>query len=220
MTRCAPVTQNLRIFFVATCLAATLAAVGCGGRSTLRESERPATRAVADLGEGYFEERVESFVVPPTGWVLDKEKVEPDNAHLVWLSPTGDTAYGMIFFEAPAFISWLPKGSYLHGKVLDAFMDEFRKDQGEGVLLSKQWDDKQDAMRFVAEGGLYKIRPILRVRGRNGWAVYAGTLRERDENPEELAIATKAREVTRVGTDAAGGADAAARRLKAINDAK
>ena len=201
-------------------IAATLCTVGCGGRSTLRESERPAANAVADLGEGYFEERSESFVVPPTGWVLDKAKVEEDNSHLVWLSPTGDTAYGVIYFKAPAFISWLPKGRYLHGKVLDAFMDEFRKDQGESTLLSQTWDDKLDAMRFVAEGGLYKIRPILRVRGRNGWAVYAGTLRERDENAEELAVATQSREVTRVGTDAAGGAEAAARRLKAINDAK
>lgn len=193
-----------------------VASVGCAGRSTLREAERPTSRPVGNLGKGVFDERVEAFVVPPTGWTIDKEQVTDEHTHLVWLSPTGDTAYGVIYFRVPAIAALVPNGKFLHERALSGFMDQYAQDQGEATLISQEWDDERNAMRFVAEGGLYKIRPILSVRGRSGWSVYAGTLSGNTERPAELEVAVRAREATRVGLDAAGGAEAAARVLRSL----
>jgi len=53
-------------------------------------------------------------------------------------------------------------------------------------------------VRFVAEGGLYRVRANLVTRGRRGWAVYAGTRRDADLDADELDLAERAREQTLV----------------------
>jgi len=73
-------------------------------------------------------------------------------------------------------------------------------------------------MRTVAEGGPYKVRSILRIRGSDGWSVYAGTLRDQPVDDRELAIARRAREATRVGLEAEGGGDAAEAALTESGD--
>ena len=57
-------------------------------------------------------------------------------------------------------------------------------------------------MYFEAEGGLYRIDCILTVRGYSAWVTYAGIVREHEPNERELALAHKARQATRVGTEA------------------
>ena len=194
-------------------LGLAMVAGGCA-RSTLRADERPTSRPIGDLGTGYFDERVESFVVPPTDWKLDPPKVDEGRAHLAWLSPSRDTAYGVIYFPIPNSVAWLPKNEWFHGKAADRFVEEFRKDAPDAVELSREWDGQSGGMRIEAEGGLYKVRSLLRIRGSHGWSVYAGSLRGKPTNEEELAIAEKAREATQIARDAEGGADAAEQSLR------
>ena len=210
--------MNLRraaVFVLMFSLACPLL-VGCRGRSTLRERDRPEQGAVGDLGEGFFDERVEAFVVPPEGWKLDPPKTSDKHNALVWLSPTGATAYGVIYFRLPGVTALIGDGKYKHERALGGFMEEFTKDQGEAELLESRYVNDRRAIRFVAAGGLYKIRPILTIRGTSGWAVYAGTYNEQEEQPDELEIAVRAREATQVGTAAAGGAESASERLREL----
>jgi len=143
-------------------------------------------------------ESVDALCAPPIGWRVEPLKSSPKHAHQVWLSPTGKSAYGVIRMTLP-----LPVGSDL---VLWAFMREMKKSEGEATLLSKEKDPELPGIRFVAEGGLYKMRTNLLVHGRHAWAVYAGTLRSETEMPEELELAERAREHTTVDLETASHA--------------
>jgi hypothetical protein len=134
---------------------------------------------------------VEALCVPPVGWQPDQLKQSDRHAHQVWISPSGNTAYGVIRMKLP-----LPVGPSL---VLWGFMEEMRRSEGQGTLLEKQQDPATGGLRFVAEGGRYKVRTTLLVHGRRGWAICAGTLREQPENAEELEVAIRAREATQIG---------------------
>jgi hypothetical protein len=79
------------------------------------------------------------------------------------------------------------------------FLREMRKRYNDGRLMHRQDDPDLPGVRFVAEGGPYRIHTNLILRGRSGWAVYAGTRRDRPENPTELHVAERARDKTRVG---------------------
>ena len=109
---------------------------------------------------------VQALVSPPKGWQVEPLKQSENHRHQVWLSPTGRTAYGVIFIRLP-----LPVGQEL---ALWGFMREMRRSEGEANLISKQWDPNLSATRFVAEGGLYRVRVNLFVDGWSAWAVYAG----------------------------------------------
>jgi hypothetical protein len=133
----------------------------------------------------------EAAVVPPVGWQKEPLKTSDRHKHQVWLSPSGNTAYGVIRFTMP-----LPVGPDLalrHG-----ILPEMRRTEGEATLISSQRDDRLPGLRFVAEGGKYRLRTNLMTRGWKGWAVYAGTLRENDVNPAELELAELARERTEI----------------------
>lgn len=171
---------------------------------------------MGDLGHGYFEERIEAFVVPPAGWKLDPPKLSEDHAHFVWISPEGGTAYGVIYFRVPMIAALIPNGKFLHERALGGFIDQYAKDQGTATLVESTWDDDRNAMRFIAEGGLYRIRTILSVRERSGWAVYAGTLLSKPTVASDLKVAELSRETTRVGLDAEGGAESAMEMLKKV----
>ena len=175
---------------------------GCA-RSTLRHDEFPGARKVEGVGTGYFEHRVEAFVVPPDGWKMDPPKITTRHAHLAWLSPTKDSAYGVILGHIPW---WVPVGLMtwrtLHEETLDQFLVNMKRDQGEAVLLGKHWDGEQRRLHFEAEGGLYRIDCLMTVRGYSAWIVYVGRLREHEPNEPELAVARKAREATKVGLEA------------------
>jgi hypothetical protein len=134
---------------------------------------------------------VEAVCAPPQGWQPEPLKQSGQHTHQVWLSPSGKTAYGVIHVRLP-----LPVGPEL---VLWGFMREMRQSEGEAILLSRQRDPDLPGIRFVAEGGLYRIHTNLLVYGRRAWAVYAGTLREEEVSADELALAERARETTHVG---------------------
>jgi hypothetical protein len=177
---------------------------GCVARPQY-ETNAPAIPATAPttqgLDQGEYLESVEAVCMPPEQWIAQPLKKSSRHTHQIWLSPTGRTAYGVIHFGLP-----VPVG---HELVLWYFMKEMRRVQGEADLLSKQWDPNLRTLRFVASGGQYTIRTNLSVRAFDGWAVYAGTLREGPIEQNELDLAERAREHTVLGQDASASAAAA-----------
>lgn len=147
----------------------------------------------SQLADPFGFPELEAVVIPPAGWTPDPMKRSRSHAHQAWVSPTRHTAYGVIRMNLPLpFIG--------PSQVLGPFLDEMRRSEGEATLISRQNDPKLGGIRFVAEGGQYRIRANLVTRGFRAWAVYAGTLIGQDELPEELQLAEAAREQTRVGT--------------------
>jgi hypothetical protein len=131
------------------------------------------------------------MVSPPIGWKPEPLKASESHRHQVWLSPSGETAYGVIHFSLP-----LPlPASFIVGP----FVDQMARSEGEAILISREPDSELPGVRLVLAGGLYKIRANLLTRGFDGWAIYDGTLRDHPENPQELALAIAARERTRIG---------------------
>jgi hypothetical protein len=133
---------------------------------------------------------VDAIVDPPIGWEIDKRQVDAKHVHMVWKSPSGDTAYGVVLMYLP-----LPVGPDL---VLAGFLNQLKQSDREAKLLSKTPAEELHGYRFVAESGQYVIRVDLSVRGWRAWAVYAGSLRGRDVNQAELDLAERARDRTRV----------------------
>jgi hypothetical protein len=127
----------------------------------------------------------------PLNWTAKPLIDDKRQSHTVWISPSGDTAYGIIRVGLP-----LPAP---HEPVLWVFLSEMRKREGEATLLAKQWDDAVRGLRFEAEGVKYLLRATLSVRGMTCWVVYAGTHRDKPINEEELQQAIRARELTRIG---------------------
>ena len=168
--------------------------VGCAS-SRQPEAPRPTAEMAAfrnDLSEPIDIPELDARVVPPLRWTIDPA-VENSDRHTqtVWVSPSGGTAYGVIHFTLP-----LPVGEEI---ALRGFLAEMKKSEGEARLLSKNREG--DRLRFVAEGGKYRIRGILLTKAFQGWAVYAGTLRSTSPAVDELALAVKARENTALGLD-------------------
>jgi hypothetical protein len=154
-----------------------------GGCAASRPTARPLSALTPD-------QDVDAYVDPPTGWNPDPLKASGTHKHRVWLSPSGHSAYGIIHFSLP-----LPVG---HDLALWGFLREMKRSEGEATLISKQWDQNLPGLRFVAMGGLYCVRVNLVVDGFEGWAVYAGTLRRFEVEPDELQLAEAARDQTRV----------------------
>ena len=172
--------------------------VGCANRPTSNSAPLPLPTTLPGtrgLSEPAYFDSVAATVVPPVGWRADPLKGSSRHKHQVWVAPSGTTAYGVIHFSLPFPVGYEP--------VLWYFMREMRRVEGEAVLLSKQWDPNLRAMRFVAQGRRYTVRPTLMLRGFNGWVVYAGTLNEHPVNAVELDLAERARERTMTGRVAA-----------------
>lgn len=174
-------------------LFATLLVAIAGCRAQPKPAAAAATVPTTGLSALQPVESVDARCTPPIGWRVEPLKSSARHRHQVWLSPTGKTAYGVIHFTLP-----FPLGSDL---VLWAFLREMRKSEGEAVLLHKVRDPELPGIRFVAEGGLYRMRANLQVRGSQAWAVYAGTLRRETILPDELDLAERAREQTQIGLD-------------------
>lgn len=177
-----------------------LLAVGCRGRAARPASPAPPT-PVTGLSEPVALADVEAVVVPPAGWRPDPLKASPQHKHQVWISPSGNTAYGVIRFALP-----LPVGE---DAALWGFLREMKRVEGQATLRQKWRDPRTRSLNFVAEGGLYLVRGTIETRGFHGWAVYAGTLRNQPIFEEELELAVRARENTALGLpDPPGGSPA------------
>ncbi|HET6250601.1 MAG TPA: hypothetical protein VFE47_23135 [Tepidisphaeraceae bacterium] len=167
------------------------------GCSTQRNSPNPANTVAATSIPGLEPARrisaLGAWVDPPTGWRLDKHDVDAKHAHFTWLSPSGDTAYGVVLMNLP-----LPVGPDM---VLWGFLNHLRAADKKAEILQEEHAPELQGIRFVADSGLYRIRVNLTVHDWHAWAIYAGTVREKPERPGELLLASEARDHTRVGLD-------------------
>lgn len=150
-----------------------------------------AQETVIGLSRPVLLDAVEALCMPPLGWTPEPLKSSDRHTHQVWISPTGNTAYGVMHIRLP-----LPVGP---GVVLWAFQNEMRRRHQESIILDQMEDRSLPGLRFIAEGGPYRIRVNLITRGRGAWVIYAGTLRHEPEVPEELRLAERAREHTAIG---------------------
>ena len=172
---------------VVICLALFFAA-GCS--SQRREGSKLAL-ANSDRLDPFYLDTIKATAAPPQGWTRQPLRQSKSHAHETWLSPTGETAYGIIHFSLP-----FPVGPEL---ALWGFLREMRKKEGDANLLGKQNDSNLPGIRFDAEGGRYHVRANLITSGWEGWAIYAGTFKNQPEISEELDLATRAREYTAPG---------------------
>ena len=150
------------------------------------QAETPLPASAIEIKE------LQAWVIPPENWRSDPIKRTSRHVHQTWVSPTGDTAYGVIRFPLP-----LPVGEDL---ALWGFMREMKQTEGEAILLHKGKVPEKPGLRFEAEGGLYRIRGIIVTRGFGGWVAYAGTLRDHAIRLDELELAVQARENTAFGS--------------------
>ncbi len=162
--------------------------VGCAPQG--RDVCKPALPTTG-LSESFYLDSVRAAAIPPQGWTRDPLRKSDKHTHEVWRSRTGNTAYGVMHFSLP-----FPVGADL---ALWGFMREMRKKQGEANLISERDDAELPGIRFVADGGAYRIRANLIVSGWHGWAIYAGTLRHMPIKTDELDLAERARESTGTG---------------------
>ena len=164
------------------CRVAVILTLCVGGCAVRKPAPSPVALAVPEL---------DAWVCPPAGWRAEPIEKTRRHKQQVWVSPSGDTAYGVIHFSLP-----LPLGDDLS---LWGFLREMKQQEGEATLLKKTRDEEKQALRFVAEGGRYRIRGIILTRGFGGWVFYAGTLRAGTIRLDELRQAVQAREQTVAG---------------------
>src|SRR5678809_921367 len=101
---------------------ALLLLIGCSHRP--RDlSSLPRT----DLAESFYLATVKANAIPPQGWTRQPLRQSANHPHETFLSPTGDTAYGIIHFTLP-----LPMGPDI---ALWGFLREMRNTEGEACLL-------------------------------------------------------------------------------------
>ncbi|HEX8521336.1 MAG TPA: hypothetical protein VF669_03705 [Tepidisphaeraceae bacterium] len=168
---------------------ALLLSTGCTHRATALSAQHPI--ATTGLSAPSWLDTVHAMAVPPTGWNRDPLRKSPKHTHEVFVAPSGSTCYGVMHFTTP-----IPVGPDL---AVWGFLREMQRKQGEAILISKQDDPQLPGIRFVAEGGKYRVRVNIMTKGFEGWAVYAGTLRDRPIVQPELDLAERAREYTKTG---------------------
>jgi hypothetical protein len=166
-------------------------AVGCAHEADSSALRAKLAQPTTQLSSPVYDPDVFAYCDPPIGWKPDPLKHTSAHTHQVWISPTGATAYAVIHFSLP-----FPVGINL---ALTGFLNQMKSTSGQAILDSREDDPQLGGIRFVAEGGHYKIRTNFFVEGWEGWAVYAGTLRNLPENSEELDLAVLAREHTIIG---------------------
>ncbi len=129
----------------------------------------------------------------PAGWTVRTVSQDARHTHLVWESPTGATAFGVIAFRMP----W-PVGHEAAFKY--GFIASMRRAEGEANVLSKDWTDDRSELRADVEGGKFLVRMRFIVRGVRGWSIYAGTLRNQPINPDELTLAESSRNTASISS--------------------
>jgi len=134
---------------------------------------------------------VQAMVTPPVGWIAQPLKFSDRHTHQIWLSPSGETAFGAIRFKLP----W-PVGTRL---LLGRFLAEMRRVEQSATLLSREDDPELPGIRFEAESAVHRVRVNLITHGFRGWAFYAGTITGHEEIKAELELAKRAREASSPG---------------------
>ena len=147
------------------------------------ESVAPATQRSDLLAFNRFS----VYVSPPLGWKMKINSSDERAEHVVWNSPGGNTAFGVIYFKLP-----FPVG---HDLAFEwGFLPEARKREGSAEVLEKYWDPSIEGLRFTVKTPRYTVEAKFFVRGSRGWAAYSGTKTTQPVNQDELRQARQARE--------------------------
>jgi hypothetical protein len=162
----------------------------CGCQAARPAPSPPAIASTPGLAPPQYFDVIRATCAPPVDWLAQPLKQDPLHTHQIWLSPTRLTAYGVIHFNLPFPVS--------QDLALWGFLAQMKRTEGQATLLEKRWDSNQNLLCFVAEGGQHRVRANLLVRGFEGWAIYAGTLKDDAVNADELSLAEKARDCTKV----------------------
>ena len=141
-----------------------------------------------------YEPALEATVYPPEGWVLDERVTDRGDPHWLWLSPTGNTAYGVIRFATPVPVG---RDRFGHEAAFRlGYLPGMRKEENRADVLDKSWDDERAVLRFEVEGDFHTVDGLMLIRGWRGWGVYAGTNTGGVRDDAEIALAEEAREKT------------------------
>jgi hypothetical protein len=182
--------------FCGVCLTAFIGlGAGCQNKYQDIPVYQPATQPLTNTGlaDAQGVEAVHAVVKPPVGWQLEPVKETDGSVHYTWKSPTGNTAFGVIHFGMP-----LPVPTWV---VYPNIIQKMKEHEGEAnVIEGPLKDESLPGMRFTVESGDYRMRTNLITKGFRGWMIYAGTMRDRTEDPAELELAEKSRDKTQVGT--------------------
>ena len=152
----------------------------------------PASRPVATAASPA---ELRAQPVPPANWRPEPTERDKQSVRQVWVSPTRETGYGIVYFSMP-----LPFGP---GLALPGFIGETTKAKGPTTLISRQADPRTGGISFIADLPLYRMHGIIQTRGFSGWVVYATTTRGHPVQDDEFALAVQARDATNVGDAAA-----------------
>lgn len=189
---------NRPTLILTLCFAGLMVVGGCQNKYKDIPAYTPSTQPLTTTGLADAEgiQAVNAVVKPPIGWELEPAKEQDGSVHYVWKSPTGKTAYGVIYFGMP-----LPVPTWM---VYPNIIQKMKEHEGEAnVINGPLKDDNLPGMRFTVDTGDYRMRTNLITKGFSGWMVYAGSLRNGDEVPAELELAEKSRDQTKVGTSEA-----------------
>jgi hypothetical protein len=134
------------------------------------------------------------YASPPEGWTMKDNTGDPRVEHVIWTSPSGNTAFGTIFFTLP-----FPFGhdiTFNYG-----FLAEARRREGSAEVIEKHWDPEIEGLRFTVKTPRFTVEAKFFVRGKRGWAAYAGTKTTQPVNEAELQQARQAREDAEFGEE-------------------
>ena len=184
--------------------------VGCAGPLNRGPATPPPTAASSasttpapaiDLLPPEYVPDLRATVRPPAGWTPRPPEQSLNSTTQLWLSPGGETAFGVIAFWLP-----LPVGT---DAVVPVYLKEMARRDGRADVVSREVDERLEAVRVVADSDTYRTRTTILVRGLRGWAVWAGTLQAKPIDPDALAAAEAAREAVRLGDETDAPAETA-----------
>lgn len=141
----------------------------------------PTSRPTHEFGKFIAE------IDPPPGWRYELTSESDRHEHVTWISPSGHTACGILYFKLP-----FPVGhemAFRHG-----FLAEMKHAEGVANVLEKRWDPEIEALRFVVESRLYHVRANFFVRGWEGWMFYAGRKLGQPIDEQEMSLAEQVKE--------------------------
>lgn len=178
-----------------TAMAVLAAAGGCQSHPVAATQPLASTQPadpLAGLTPAVAVDSVRAHCDPPLGWAPEPLKSDDRHTDQVWLSPSHKTAYGVIHFTMP--VPWAPDDVLMQN-----FLDDMKKQEGSAQLITQTTNATLGVVQFLAVGGEYTVRTNMFKGFFEGWFVYAATDTSETVVPDELEIAERARDHTKVG---------------------
>jgi len=167
---------------------AVLTATGCQNAPKPVPTTSPAATGLAPLA---WDDHVQAQCDPPTGWTPLPLQNDSRHTEILWVSPSTDTAYGIVHINLP-----LPVGLIGVDRILQGILDDMVAKQKMATVLGRQDDDKLPGLHVDIKGGEYHVRGDLTAISWEAWFVYASTSNDDPIHQKELDLAESARDHT------------------------